>query len=293
MGTVNIMDGATGTSLSLEPKEKKARILQEINRDPNDRHPLSTDRGFLQAMREQILALGDDKRVKRESLGERELGGRTLVGYRVTAPGMQMDIWGDPETGRPHSIVTNMAAFPDIELTYSDFEFDIEIDDSLFSTTPPAGYTVTKDTIDVSKPSEDEFVAALRQFAKLNNGVYPDSINLLEGIKIVGVYQRQLADMPEDKREEEVNRVRKVFARCFIFPYRAGESADAGYAGKGVKPGDGDKPIFWYKPAGSDKYRVIRADLSVVETDEAPQVEGAQRFAPSNSEPAPPRDSAA
>jgi hypothetical protein len=186
-----------------------------------------------------------------------------------------------------------MAAFPNIELTFSDFEFDVELSDELFSLTPPAGYTVTRDTIDMSKPSENDFVDALRTFAKINDGAFPDAVNLLEGIKMVGVYRRQLADMPENEREAEINRVRKMFARAFTFPYRVGDAADVGYAGKGVKPGDGDKPIFWYKPAGSDKYRVIRADLSVVETDKAPQVERAQRFAPSSSEPAPPRDSAA
>jgi hypothetical protein len=40
---------------------------------------------------------------------------------------------------------------------------------------------------------------------------------------------------------------------------------DAHYAGKGVKLGTPDRPIFWYKPTGSEKYRVIYADLSVKE----------------------------
>ncbi len=35
------------------------------------------------------------------------------------------------------------------------------------------------------------------------------------------------------------------------------------YAGKDVKLDTPDRPIFWYKPTGADKYRVIHADLSV------------------------------
>jgi hypothetical protein len=35
------------------------------------------------------------------------------------------------------------------------------------------------------------------------------------------------------------------------------------YAGEGVKLGDAGKAIFWYRPKGSDTYRVIYADLSV------------------------------
>ncbi len=41
------------------------------------------------------------------------------------------------------------------------------------------------------------------------------------------------------------------------------------YAGNGVKLGTADKAIFWYKPAGSEKYRVIYGDLSVKEINEA------------------------
>ena len=41
--------------------------------------------------------------------------------------------------------------------------------------------------------------------------------------------------------------------------------ADAHYAGKGVKVDATDTPIFWYRPEGKAKYRVIRADLSVVD----------------------------
>jgi predicted metalloprotease with PDZ domain len=37
-----------------------------------------------------------------------------------------------------------------------------------------------------------------------------------------------------------------------------------------------DTPIFWYRPEGNGKYRVIRADLSVVEVDSPPEIPGAQ-----------------
>ena len=40
---------------------------------------------------------------------------------------------------------------------------------------------------------------------------------------------------------------------------------DSHYAGKDVKLGTPDRSIFWYKPTGADKYRVIYADLSVIE----------------------------
>lgn len=53
------------------------------------------------------------------------------------------------------------------------------------------------------------------------------------------------------------------------------ELADAHYAGATVTLGEKNRPVFWYKPAGSNDYRVIFADLTVKEMNTPPQVEGA------------------
>jgi len=53
--------------------------------------------------------------------------------------------------------------------------------------------------------------------------------------------------------------------------------ADAHYAGKGVSLGAAGKPIFWYRPKDSQKYRVLYGDLSVRDADTAPDVPNAQR----------------
>jgi hypothetical protein len=66
--------------------------------------------------------------------------------------------------------------------------------------------------------------------------------------------------------------------RGFQFGLQLPEAADAHYAGKGVKRDAKETPIFWYKPEGAKKYRVIDADLSVRDADAAPQVEGAKRI---------------
>jgi hypothetical protein len=51
---------------------------------------------------------------------------------------------------------------------------------------------------------------------------------------------------------------------------------DSHYVGAGVKLGTPDRPIFWYKPSGADKYRVIYADLSIKEmsADEVKKLPG-------------------
>ena len=39
----------------------------------------------------------------------------------------------------------------------------------------------------------------------------------------------------------------------------------AHYAGGGVKLGTPNRPVFWYKPTGGKRFRVIYADLHVAE----------------------------
>jgi hypothetical protein len=51
--------------------------------------------------------------------------------------------------------------------------------------------------------------------------------------------------------------------RGITFPHRLPPESDWNYTGKDVKFGDADKAIFWYRPQGSDTYRVIYGDLSV------------------------------
>jgi hypothetical protein len=70
-----------------------------------------------------------------------------------------------------------------------------------------------------------------------------------------------------------------TFAHGVTFVLSLPADADAHYAGKAVAKGTPDRPIFWYKPTGTKKYRVIYADLSVREADAAPNVPGAKPVA--------------
>ena len=275
MNSVFITDQSKGVSLTLSSTTKEARILQQLNRDPE----MATQDGFLDAIRKMLLPVEGDERVEqRLSLGERELAGRKLIGYRLSAPGNEMDLWGDQETGLPHTIVSKMSAFPGVEITLSDFEFDVAMEDSLFSLVPPAGYKVIKDTLDMSLISEEGFISALQHFADINDGVYPDEINLLEGMKLLKKYEDSLDDKNEKERENEVNRVRKLFAGGFVFPLQLSWETDAAYAGNGINRNQAKEPIFWYKPKGADKYRIIFADLTTTDAETAPEAKEVQRF---------------
>ena len=79
--------------------------------------------------------------------------------------------------------------------------------------------------------------------------------------------------------KKEVSRVRNLMAAGLTFPLQLAAEADAKYAGKGIHQDEAEKPIFWYKPEDAGKYRVVLANLSVVEAVEPPQIEDVQTFA--------------
>jgi hypothetical protein len=55
----------------------------------------------------------------------------------------------------------------------------------------------------------------------------------------------------------------------FTFPKIMPADNDWHYAGSGVKLGQAEVPICWWKPAGSQTYRVVFGDLSVRDLDKA------------------------
>ncbi len=58
----------------------------------------------------------------------------------------------------------------------SNFRYDMELDPSLFSLEPPAGYTVNN--MEVTMPVEDDLVNVLRLVAEHNDGTFPAAIGM-------------------------------------------------------------------------------------------------------------------
>ena len=66
------------------------------------------------------------------------------------------------------------------------------------------------------------------------------------------------------------------FLQGMLFVQSLTPENDSHYVGDGVSSGTPDRPIFWYKPTGAGKFRVILADLSVREAAVPPRIPNAQ-----------------
>ncbi|MHC4395321.1 MAG: hypothetical protein ACYS1A_06660 [Planctomycetota bacterium] len=74
------------------------------------------------------------------------------------------------------------------------------------------------------------------------------------------VYERLQGEL--EKRMEEIKPLMTAIGNGFSVVFQMPANSDWHYAGKNVEFGDADTAIFWYRPKGSEMYRVIHGDLS-------------------------------
>ena len=243
--------------ISLVEKDKKAIV--SVTALPQD---------MMKAHREWDF-LAETKKLIEESeteLGEKEIDGRAVKGYRVAKGNQVFTVWADANTGQP--IEMNMTALQGkVEMTMCDFEFDVELDESLFDV--PEGYTIIEEEqLDLDEASPAELVEMLRRWIEARGGTFPDALtpthlvkdyHLLKDYKDINEHDQEL--IAELGKGDQLIVMASVQTLFLLHP-------EAHYAGKGVKLGDAKTAVFWYKPKDSETYKVIYGDLSIKDVAE-------------------------
>lgn len=277
-GYVQITDWQAGKMIGLDPTTKKATVFNFVNQPAGQ--PDEMQQNQFDAIRQMLRKAIEDPNRAIESLGTKRLGGRQVVGFRANVPAQPMTVWADPETRLPVRIETIMAGPPKTTLIMDNYEFNIDLDESLFSTDVPAGYEVVESKMDVSRPTEEDLIEALKLCSE-NIKEFPVGFDTMA---TAGYFAKYLVSSgngsdPTAEQLEEITSIGRGLSFVLTLP----PEANAHYAGAGAKPGDATRPIFWYKPEDSDKYRVIYADISLKELDAAPQVDDAKQLNPGKS----------
>ena len=252
-----IVDFDTSRMLSLNPKQKMAALieLKDMPEKPEN---------ILETMRNIITELQNDPEVSVEPLGEKEIDGQIAKGFRATGPDGALTVWADPQTTLP---IRMEWKWRQMQFVGTDFEFDVVLDKSLFSMEIPEGYsTLPKAALSLTGSTEQDLVETLRVWAEIIlDGVFPKDFST----------QAYMGDVPKmrelaSQHSQEQNREYGLkMARGFIFFKLLKAENDWHYVGNGVKLGDAESEVCWYRPDGSETYRVIYGDLSV--KDVAPE----------------------
>ena len=262
-GGAMIIDQQQGTMVTLIPPEKKAIILEMENVSEEQKGKANMFHNI-----RDLIQKANDESV--EFIGKREIDGINAIGYHIGNPNMEMTIWANAKTLLPVQIEYSMGKMMGAEgtVTMHNFVFDVELDESLFEI--PDGYGTQTIPYDTSAPEEEDFIQALRLCSEATDGKFPSELNYkaiisefyMVKMEKMGIDTKQSPDMSDPKFQELMEIWTKV-VRGISFALRLPPESDWNYAGKDAKFGDAGTPIFWYRPQGSDTYRVIDGDLSV------------------------------
>jgi len=216
---------------------------------------------YVEFLRQVIVKLQDNY----EKLGEQEIDGQKAIGFVATGPNEEVKVWADRKTALPIRIELRLGQ---LFVIMKNFKFDVPIEDSQMSMDVPPGYTLEQTEVDFSGATEQDFVESLRIWADvLMDGKFPEAIGTENAMKQVPLLGEKVA--PLNLTDDEKKQLGMKFIRGMLFLQIYETGGEWHYAGAGVKLGDADKAIFWYKPKDSPNYRIIYGDLSV--KDVAPE----------------------
>jgi outer membrane lipoprotein-sorting protein len=270
---INVTDLSAGKIVTLMPDEKKAMIMKFTGM-PKDQ---ATD-NYFERLRVLLASSRDAKNQQVEQLGEKEVDGKRAQGFRLDSPTGQVILWGDVKTSLPVRIESTFKGIPQTKVTMSEFEVNIPLEESLFDLTPPAGFASQTLEVDASKPVEKDLVQAFRVCSDLSGGEFPETLDTAGVNKLIMKFaMSQGKDFSDDKVQQLMKDALQI-GRGFQFPMWLPRAADAHYAGKNAKRSEKARPLFWYKPEGTQQYRVLDSDLTLHDSNNAPQVQGAVRI---------------
>ncbi len=185
-----------------------------------------------------------------------------------------MRLWADPRTARPVRIELNMPAMK-AQGVLNNFCYDVQLDPALFSLEPPPGYITER--MDVAAPLEDGLIQTLRAVAEQRKGMFPAELGMnrevMDALEAIAEPDIDAIAASGDEQAAEIVLstlpLERKYMQGILFYMSLKAENEAHYAGSGVKLGTPNRPIFWYKPSGANRFHVIYADLKVKEMSAA------------------------
>jgi outer membrane lipoprotein-sorting protein len=241
------------TNMLVLDSESKTASYVDIRGDLRDR-----TQSYVNFLRDIITKMKDNPNI--EKLGEQIIDGHKAVGFTGKGPNEEVTIWADAKTALPIKIYLRVGQMCAI---LKNFELDAPVDDSLLSMDVPPGYTKKETQFNLGNATEQDFVESLRVWAKvLGDGTFPDAIGTENAMKEMPMLGQKVGKL--NLPEEQATQMGMAFGKGMLFHQIIDTRGDDWhYAGGGVKLGDAEKAIFWYRPKDSQTYRVIYGDLTV------------------------------
>ncbi len=247
---ISVIDLETGRILTLEESKKEAAYI--------DLKGLPSIPNYLDKLKSILIELQNNPRFVVEDLGAREIEGREAVGFLARHPRVKITLWADSHTGLPVRIESKEGQ---LNVIIKNLQFDVPMHEAMFSMDVPGGYELQQDVeLDLLGSTEADFIEGLRVLAEtFGDGQFPDGVALEDYLRQAPDIQKQTEELGLSS-EEETALGTKLQKYLLFLRFFKGEGKWY-YRGQGVKLGQAEVPIFWYRPVGSETYRVIHGDL--------------------------------
>lgn len=191
-GKVVIVDTFQGKSIAWDPAQKKAYLMATTVA------PKSTLNVYDHVKKDLLENFPDGSE---ENIGESEIYGQRVVGFRVRRNDCEIIVWASVANSMP-VMIESVGVFhrkqdknqeeQTINISITDMVIGEELDESLFSLSPPEGYSVEETSEPAIKPQKQvmralsvrimlKLAMACYKYSKEHNGIWPE--NLQEAIE--------------------------------------------------------------------------------------------------------------
>ena len=278
LNTVEIADLEKKKFLFLDMKSKKATWRNKPTFDYGPDGPIFSST--------KLLDLKDIQLVGQRKVGD---ANANVFRWRGSAPG-SADFWVDAKSKQllgyssPSAAVFDPSTAADrnnlAEKTFSHGQIagsitdnivvDAKLDDDLFNMKVPEGFEVI---VEAPRPTvtEADLIDFLGACARFNDGVFPDTYRGIETKEINKAEEKKKADRTEVE-QKLIDLEYKHIANhnglpIVVFAQDNAVPKTFRYIGKGVKLGDADRIVCWYKLKSIGKYRAVYGDLTFKDVD--------------------------
>ncbi len=294
---VYIFDFNNGVTLSLNTNSKQATRIYRTGRKRSGKD--FSYIGWIRKLHETDA----------EFIGTEELNGDQVNVYLWEVPFEKITLWVDPQSNLPvkveHECFANteknivmprlslsMGDFggdksisgsgsissgrgsgkgisEDTTRTMLDFQWDTDLDETLFSLEAPEGYTLEERQCDDSPIDDNSLIYILGFWAQMRNSQFPSEqeLNDPESFKPLLIEKFDKDGDPEQEFELATKELSKVLRGLYVIQEKKVDGS-WGYNGEGVLLGQADTIICWWFDEETEGYKAIFGDLSIGDVTE-------------------------
>jgi len=210
----------------------------------------------------EVLKECPDTIVKK--LGKKEINNKEAAGIHAHLDrSIDVKIWYSTKDNIP-ILITAEKMIGQTNVIFSDFNFDVIADESVFNMDIPENYTeIESAKMDLKNLTEQDLTEGLKAWASLMENRFPEKLDLA----IIQEHSKVIEQKLNEKGMSDIEKALIVIKIMRSLMFIGQLEVRWYYFGDNAKLGDTTTAIFWYQPEMSKRYRVIYGDLHIADID--------------------------